>query len=190
MRTSGSRPLPARGPPPSGSMRRPPAVPPLPFQRPRFLRNQAARSRWRRVRLRGSASHPHGGLEAAETVRTLWTPVRSRAGNASVPGERRPGRRVRMEEGMAWLRAGVGRASFTAGSRGRRRGYTELGLEGAVLTASTSAEFGGRPRVRPPHLRNSTCKLGRKIVEIWLLEGPNPSLYGTRKPRIPFPVQS
>lgn len=48
----------------------------------------------------------------------------------------------------------------------------------------------GSPQSSPSPPQNSTCKLGRKIVEIWLLEGPNPSLYGTRKPRIPFPVQS
>lgn len=64
---------------------------------------------------------------------------------------------------MARLRAGVGRAS--SATRGRRRGYAEPGLEGALPTAGTGADFGDRPRVRPTHLRNKTRKFGRKIVE-------------------------
>ncbi|XP_036881329.2 glucose-fructose oxidoreductase domain-containing protein 2 isoform X2 [Manis javanica] len=70
-------------------MRRPPAVQPLPFQRPRFLRNQAARSRWWRARLRGPrvpASLLHGGWVANETRPVPWSPVRRRTGDASVPG--------------------------------------------------------------------------------------------------------
>ncbi|XDB59765.1 hypothetical protein AB1E18_013151 [Capra hircus] len=70
-------------------MRRLPAVPPLLFQRPRFLRNQAARSPWRRARFRGPsvpASLPHAAPVAAETRPGPWSPGRRRAGDASVPG--------------------------------------------------------------------------------------------------------
>ena len=84
---------PSAGPPQTWSMRRLPAVPPLLFQRPRFLRNQAARSRWRRARFRGPsvpASLPHAAPAAAETRPGPWSPGWRRAGDASVPGERRP----------------------------------------------------------------------------------------------------
>uniref|UniRef100_A0A8B9YUD3 Glucose-fructose oxidoreductase domain-containing protein 2 n=2 Tax=Bos TaxID=9903 RepID=A0A8B9YUD3_BOSMU len=80
---------PSAGPPQTWSMRRLPAVPPLLFQRPRFLRNQAARSRWRRARFRGPsvpASLPHAAPAAAETRPGPWSPGWRRAGDASVPG--------------------------------------------------------------------------------------------------------
>ncbi|XP_076988887.1 glucose-fructose oxidoreductase domain-containing protein 2 isoform X1 [Tamandua tetradactyla] len=89
MRSSRSRPLPTRVPPPSESMRSLPAAPPLSFLSLRFLRNQAARSRLRCARFRCprvSVILPRRGPVAAETRPAPWFPVRCGAGNARVPG--------------------------------------------------------------------------------------------------------
>lgn len=87
---------------------------------------------------------------AAETRPDPWSPVRRRAGHASLPGERRPATAGEDEGHGAAANGRLAGPPPRLGARGRRRGYAELGLEGAVLTASAGSEFGGRPRVRPP----------------------------------------
>ncbi|XP_042824528.1 glucose-fructose oxidoreductase domain-containing protein 2 isoform X2 [Panthera tigris] len=89
MRSPQSRHLPAQAHPSSRSMRRLLAVPPLPFQSSRFLRNQAARSRWLRFRFRGPrvpASLPLGGRVVVETGPDPWSLVQRGTGDASMPG--------------------------------------------------------------------------------------------------------
>lgn len=90
MRTSGSRPLPARVLPRQG------ACADLLPSRPSLSRDPGSLETRRRVPGGGALDSGvllatlTGGWRPPRPVRTLWSPVRSRAGNASVPGERRP----------------------------------------------------------------------------------------------------
>lgn len=175
MRSSGSQPRvaapPGAGPPPPGRMRSPPPAPPRPCRSPRFLRNRAARSR-------GGALHPEARESPLAFLSGGWWPLgplwpcglRCGAGRAVPACQVRGGR------------AGGGHG-VAAG--GRRRGLLRgpasavaLGTRGVWAGGDRSncrhprGVRGSPPGVRPPHLRNRTCKFGRKIVQFWLLEGP------------------
>lgn len=95
-----------------------------PYQRPLFLRNQAACSRYRcsgfrRARIRTSL--PQGRRTASETGPDPWSRVQLWAGDASMPGERQPA-------------AGEGEGGHGAAGSGRwpglcRRPAPEVGSE-------------------------------------------------------------
>lgn len=76
--------------------------------------------------------------------------MRSGPGNASVPGERRPAG----EDGGGHGAAASGRRPASSAARRPRSGPER----GAVLAASTGAEFGGCAELEggPPHLSNWT----------------------------------
>lgn len=131
MRSSGSQPRPERVRPRQGACAgllpcRP--APPRPFQSPRFLRNQAARSRCGALDIGARESLVAFLTGGWWTLGPFWIyGLRCGAGRAMPVCQVRgsPRRRVRMEEGLAWPPAGVGGASSAA-----RRPRSELGIRG------------------------------------------------------------